>query len=427
MPHPAQSLVLRAVFVLGILLGPAMLSIPPVALAHPGLRSPLPSADPFYRYSGSLADVAPGSVLRSRPMTFRTPSLTTPITGHQVLYRTTDQSGRGVATVATVLRPLIPGPTRLISYHTAYDALSSQCDPSYTLSGGYAGRTALAEQGVIAGYLAAGYTVVVPDYEGEELEWSIGRQSGNAALDGVRAAQHFLTLPRTTPVGLAGYSGGSIPTQWGAEIAPKYAPELNIVGAAAGGLPVDPAHNLSYIDGSAEWAGVIPALVVAYQRTYALDTSQFLSARGQQAANQVSSQCISQFAGSFPGLTSADMVKAPYTGLLDVGSVVRVVNDNIMGSQGTPRAPLLLAVGHSDAIGDTLMVTDDVVGLAHEYCTRGVDVTYAQYNGLTHTQAFAAFEPEAFAYLAERFANAPTRSNCASIPAGNSLAPTPMP
>lgn len=79
----------------------------------------------------------------------------------QVLYRTTDQFGAGRATVATVLRPLIPGPTRLVSYHTAYDALGSRCDPSYTLSGGYANGTATTEQGFIAGYLAAGYTVVV--------------------------------------------------------------------------------------------------------------------------------------------------------------------------------------------------------------------------------------------------------------------------
>ena len=84
-------------------------------------------------------------------MTFRTPRLSTPITGTQVLYRTTDQFGAGRATVATVLRPLIPGPTRLVSYHMAYDALGSQCDPSYTLSGGYANGTATTEQGFIAG------------------------------------------------------------------------------------------------------------------------------------------------------------------------------------------------------------------------------------------------------------------------------------
>jgi hypothetical protein len=360
-------------------------------------------------------------------MTFRTPTLNTPITGSQVLYRTTDQQGDGAVTVATVLRPLVPGPTKIVSYHMAYDALGSQCDPSYTLSGGSSSTIAEAEQAVIAGYLAAGYTVVAPDYEGEELEWTIGRQSGYAALDGVRAAESFLQVPSSTPVALLGYSGGSVPTQWGAEIAPKYAPELNIVGAAAGGLPVDLAHNLPYISGGTQWAGVIPALIVAYQRTYDLDTTEFLSDHGLELTQQVDSECIANFASDYPGLTDADMVKAPYTSLLDVPQVVAAINDNIMGSQGTPRTKMFLAVGHADPIGDTIMVTGDVEGLAHEYCGRGVDVTYQEYDGLTHGEAFPPFEAQALYYLTERFAGLPTHSNCAHIGPGNSLAPTPIP
>lgn len=52
-----------------------------------------------------------------------------------MLYRTTDQFDRPTTTVATILRPLAPGPAKLISYHMAYDALGSECDPSYTLTG----------------------------------------------------------------------------------------------------------------------------------------------------------------------------------------------------------------------------------------------------------------------------------------------------
>ncbi|HEY9313114.1 lipase family protein [Williamsia sp.] len=423
MPIAGRAIALRVVSAFVLFLATLIVASAPAAQAEPGPGSPLPSADPFYSYDGSLTDIAPGAILRTRPMTFQTPTITTPITGTQVLYRTTDQFGAGAVTVATVLRPLVPGPTKLISYHMAYDALGSQCDPSYVLSGGSTSTIAEAEQVVIAGYLAAGYTVVAPDYEGEQLEWTIGRQSGYAALDGIRAAETFLSVPSSTPVGLLGYSGGSVPTQWGAEIAPEYAPELNIVGVAAGGLPVDLAHNLPYVSGSAQWAGVIPALVVAYQRTYDIDTSTFLSAEGQQVTEAVSSLCIAEFASDYPGLTDADMVKAPYTSLLDVPQVVDAINDNIMGSQGTPEAPMFLAVGHANAIGDTVMVTGDVQALAHEYCRRGVDVTYAQYNGLTHQEAFPPFEAQALPYLTERFSGLPTHSNCATIPAGNSLAP----
>jgi hypothetical protein len=388
-----------------LLLGSATLVSVPVAQADPGPGSPIPADDPFYDWDGGL-DVSPGTVLRSRPMTFRTPTQPTPITGSQVLYRTTDQQGDGVVTVATVLRPLVPGPTRIVSYHMAYDALGSQCNPSYTLSGGSTSPIAGAEQAVIAG------------------EWTIGRQSGYAALDGIRAAQSLLQLPSSTPVGMVGYSGGSVPTQWGAEVAPEYAPELNLVGAAAGGLPVDLAHNLPYVSGNREWAGVIPALIVAYERAYGLDLNSFISDYGFEVIDQVDQECIAQFADDYPTLTDASMVKAPYNSLLDVPEVVAAIDDNIMGSQGTPRTPMFLAVGHADPIGDTVMITGDVQGLAYGYCGRGVDVQYAQYDGLTHSDAFPVFEAQSLQFLTERFSGGPTHSNCVTIPPGDALTPT---
>ncbi|MET3860943.1 hypothetical protein ABIE38_001868 [Dietzia sp. 2505] len=374
---------------------------------------PLPSADPFYTPDGPIADLAPGTVIESRTMTYGSLEFATPLTSTQVLYRTTDQAGAPSATVATILRPLVPGPPRVISYHMAYDALGAQCDPSYTLTGnGTPGQAGIAEQGVIAGYLAAGFTVVVPDYEGPDLEWTIGRQSAHAALDGVRATIAHLGLPAATPVGLAGYSGGSVPTQWGAEMAPTYAPELNIVGAAAGGLPVNVAHNLPYVSGSTTWAGVIPALVVSYQRAYGIDTDSFLSDYGRQLVETVSSECINAFAADYPGLTDAQMVRAPYTSLLDIPAVVSAIGDNVMGSTGTPRVPMLLAVGNVDGIGDSVMVTADVAGLAYEYCTRGVAVTYAQYDGLGHSEAFVPFQVQTAQFLTDRFAGVAPTSNC---------------
>jgi hypothetical protein len=395
--------------------------------ANPPASQPLPSADPFYDWEGTLDGTTPGAVLRTRPAAYGAPNVPTPITSTQVLYRTTNQQDDAVTTVATVLRPLIPGPTKVISFHPAYDGLGSECDPSYTLSGHGNSRTAAIEQAVITGYMAAGFTVVVPDYEGEKLEWTIGRQSAYAALDGIRAAEAVLGLPPSTPVGLIGYSGGSVPTQWGAEVAPQYAPELNIVGAAAGGLPVDLALNLPYVSGSTDWAGVIPALIVAYQRAYGIDVDAFLSDKGKQIVDAVQGNCINDFASKYPGLTDTEMLAPPYTSLLQIPAVVEAIDDNIMGTAGTPRVPMLLGVGDSDGTGDSVMVTADVEGLAHEYCGRGVAVTYAQYTGQSHSDAFIPFQAQAAQFLTERLAGAAPTSNCAVVGPGNALAPTPIP
>lgn len=411
-----------------LVLSAAALTSAGTATAEPVAQLPLPAVDPFYHYDRPLDDVAPGAILRTRQVPYGFHDLATPLTGTQVLYRTTDQQGRPMTTVATILRPLTPGAEKLVSYHMAYDALGSECDPSYTLTGnGSYSRAGTLAQGVISGYLAAGYAVVVPNYEGPDLAWTVGRRSAYAALDAIRAAEDVLDFSPATPVGLAGYSGGSVPTQWGAEIAPDYAPELNIIGAAAGGVPVHLAHNLPYISGSAHWAGVIPALIVAHQRAYGFDTDPFLSDRGRQILSTVDSRCIIDFAAKYPGLTDAEMVRAPYTSLLDVPAIVAAINDNIMGTGGTPRVPMLLGVGDADGTGDDVMVTADVEGLAREYCDRAVAVTYARYDRLSHADAFVPFQAQAAQFFTDRFAGAAPTDNCAVVGTGNSLAPVPVP
>ncbi|MGV9710669.1 lipase family protein [Gordonia sp. NPDC003424] len=385
--------------VLTLILG--LMTVTATAHAAPG-----PGADPFYRYDGNLGAHAPGAVLRTRQVRFVAQGVTVPVTSTQVLYRSNDDFGKPIAGVTTILRP----PTtngRIVSFHMAYDGLGAQCEPSWTLQGNHPSRAGQFEQVAIGGYLASGYTVVVPDYEGPQQEWTIGRQSGHLALDGVRASETVLRMPRSTPVGMIGYSGGSVPTDFGAELAPTYAPELRLVGAAAGGLPVNLAHNLPYVSGSKDWAGVMPALIVAYNRAYGLDLPSFMSRYGLRLVNTVKDQCIADFAADYPGLTDRQLVRAPYRGLLQVAAVRAAIARNVMGTVGTPRIPMMLGVGHKDAIGDGVMITADVVGLARTYCRRGVPTTLHVYQGDSHGTAFLPFQRDAAPFLADRFAGRP--------------------
>lgn len=370
--------------------------------------TPLPSADPFYSYSGNLSAKKPGQVLKRRPSRFVAAGLTVPVDTTQLLYRSVGNLGQPIAGVTTVLRPRGGGNNQVISYHMAYDALGSQCDPSYTLQGNMPTPISRVEQTLIGSYVARGYTVLVPDYEGLDEQWTIARQEGKLALDGIRAAESFLRLPSSTPVALLGYSGGSVPTEFAAEFAPTYAPELAIKVAAAGGLPVNLAHNLNYVSGSQKWAGVMPAVVEAYRRTYNLNVSKFLSARGMQLLADVRNLCIASFASKYPGLTNAQMVKPPYTSLLQVKVVRDLIAANVMGTLGRPRIPMFLGVGQiNGSIGDGVMITADVRNLASKYCSQGVPVHFKRYAGDSHGQAFLPFEADADAFITARLAGRP--------------------
>jgi hypothetical protein len=393
---------------------------------------PLPSADPFYAYNGSLAGLAPGTVLRTRTVNVAENGNPTPITAQQILYRTTSQLGQPTATVTTMLRPatsVLPAATKLISYQTAYDALGSECDPSYTLRGGNPGySTAADEEQIILGYVQAGYTVVVPDYEGEALDWAAGQESGYGTLDGIRAAEHVLSAaPASTPVGILGYSGGSIATEFASELAPTYAHELHIVGTAEGGVPVDMFHNLVYINGSPSWSGVIPAVLSSVTRAFGVNFLPYLSAYGHKVEDQVAGQCINNFLGAYPGLRYQKLLGPKYQNIFAIPAFVRITDALIMSRTGTPRGPLFIGVGNADGTGDGVMVAKDDQALAYTYCARGVPVQFTQYTGDDHTNAAVPFERDALSFLTARMNGQSVANQCSSIGPGNSLAPLPIP
>jgi hypothetical protein len=394
-----------------------------------------PGQDPFYQYSGTepLEDIAPGTVLASRAIDLAAGTTSTPVSAEQLLYRTTGELGQPTVTVTTVIAPLgTSSPPRLVGYLSFYDALGAQCDPSYTLQGGDPGsaneQQTEEEELIIGSYVAAGFVLTIPDFEGEDLEWTAGQEAGYGTLDALRVAESYLGMAAGSPVGLTGYSGGSIAADWASELAPSYAPELDLVGVAEGGIPVDYAHNLTYINGSADWSGILPAVLVALSRAFGVDLRPYLSPYGKKLTAQVQTACIGSFEGAYPGLTVQQLVKKKYSNVFTVPDLVKINNELIMGSTpGNPTGPLFMAVGDADGTGDGIMVVADVEALAYEYCGQGVGVQLAVYQGADHQEAAVEFEPAAIAFLEARFAGVPFASGCASIPAGDSIAPLPMP
>jgi hypothetical protein len=380
-----------------------------------------PTADPFYRWSGPLAQT-PGTILRTRTIPFAAAAATTPVRAAQLLYVTTDELGHRTVSVATVLQPLdkaAPAASGLVSYQAAYDALGARCDPSYTLRAGTPSAPIMA-------YLAAGDTVVTADYEGEDLAEGAGQQYGYETLDAIRAAEKWLRVPEaSTPVGMVGYSGGSIATEFASELAQGYTPNLDIVGVAEGGLPVDPLRNLAYVDRpGSPWTWVIPVHLEGAARAFHLrDLNQYLATAGIAAIGTNQTQC----AGHFTGLTTAQLLKPRYQDIEKVAVFARIFDHLIMSRTGTPRAPLFIGNGRSDPTGDGVMVTEDVEELAYTYCQRGVPVELHIYDGLDHQQTGPPFLDQAQVFLTQRFAHRPVQNGCGEIGPGDSIAPVPVP
>ena len=407
---------------------------PTASAAAAAAPIPLPHDDAFYRYTGTkpLRKYARGAVLKTRSVMVGVPQTGQGlIPATQILYRTQDQQKKPSATVTTVVNPTGPANTGLVAYLSFYDALGDKCSPSFTLQGGDPGaenaELADTEAALVTSLAAEGYAVTIPDFEGTDLHWVAGQESGWSTLDSIRATETYLGMAKTQKVGLFGYSGGSIAGEWASELAPAYAPELNIIGTAIGGVPVHLAHNLAYVNGSDSWSGVIPAVLVSLGRAFGIRMSKYESAYGKKIVGQVEHECIGGFNGNYPGLRVQQLMKKKYKRFLKVPVFARVVNKLIMGSaKGHPRMPMYMGVGEHDGTGDDVMVRKDVEALAHQYCGQGVTVKFEVYDGADHTQGGLQFFPTAEAFLAARFAGAPLIDNCDDIGPGNSLAPLPV-
>jgi hypothetical protein len=417
-----------------------------VALGQPDAGAvPLPKNDSFYTYTGGtpLAAITPGTVLKTRTVNFHINGSTSAFNGFQLLYRTTGQRGQAVTTVASVIKPNVVSTGQLVSDQYPYDALDGKCDTSYYVSGASnnGGTTVTAAQTGDLAFLAAGDTVVTSDYEGEDLAWTAGQQSGMQTLDGIRAALNStdVGLPSTAKVGILGYSGGAIASEWATELAPKYAPDVNskLVGTAIGGIYVYPAHNLKYVSGTTMWSGVMPGALVGVARGFGINLNTYASPYGKKLFDYAKDKCIGDLLSKYPGLTFAQLVKKQYANFASVPAFVKLNNKLIMGSGGTPTVPYLMAQGLNGeadgspgnkpgiGAGDGVMIAADVRALARKYCAH-VPVQYDEYPG-EHVSTFAPFLTTAEPWLASRFAGVAAPNDCATIQPGNSLAPLPTP
>jgi hypothetical protein len=422
----------------------------PVEVVPARALVPQPTDDPFYTYSGStpLEQHPPGTVLASRSVPYHIIGLPTLLKTTQLLYRSTSQTGRATANVTSVIQPLVqPDTTKILSYQSAYDSLNRNDQPSYAINGGltFGGLVPTVELGVFAIFLAQGFTVIVPDTEGQRADFAAGPEYGMNTLDSIRAAFNASAVETASDarVALLGYSGGAIASEWAAELAPTYAPDADarLIGAAIGGVLVHPAHNLHYVEGTNVWAGVMPMALIGIARAFEVDFTPYLTHRGNDLFRSMQSVSIVHVLGQprFRGLRWTDLVVDDYPTPESLPLFVDLANKLIMGTGGTPTIPLFIGQGANGlpegtpadkpgiGAGDGVMIAGDVRSLARAYCARGTAVSYHQYDLLSHTSAVGLWLLQAAGWIHDRFAGKPAPNNCSSIAVGNPLDPLPPP
>ncbi|WP_410210186.1 lipase family protein [Aquirhabdus sp.] len=418
----------------------------------------LPITDPFYSYNGTtpLSSIPLGTVLKQRTVTYHLAGVPTAVTALQLLYRTNNAQKQAVVNVTSILKsPVSNG--KAISYQSAYDSLNPYDSPSQVIAGDRDITKAFnlgtfiysAESIPLGALVLAGYNIIIPDTEGVTADFAVGPEEGMTTLDSIRASLNTATtgLTPTSKVVMIGYSGGAIGTNWAAQLAPSYAPDVNkqLVGAAYGGLLIDPIHNLDYVDGSIVWGGVAPAALVGIARAYNVDLTPYLNSQGLAVVKDIQDQSLIYILPKYLGLKWETLLKPVYatawsnylkTGAIDSSfkSLVDAANTINAGQYASPTIPIYFTQGSVGVLngtfkanaGDGVMLAEDARSLVQKFCKAGTNIVYTEVP-FEHVGALAAWSVGMLPWLNDRFAGKAAPNNCLLaallLPPGRSLAP----
>ncbi len=400
----------------------AALAVGPGSPAHATQHVPVPAEQaepavpPFYQKPASLPP-GNGSLIRHEPSVFYLDplkALKAPATVERIMYRSTDSQGQPTAVTGTVLVPVGAwhgeGERPLVSYAVGTQGLGDQCAPSRQLAAGQE------YEGIfIKGLLNRGYAVVVTDYEGlgtEGVHTYMNRASqGHAVLDAARAAQQLgmAGLPANGPIAIAGYSQGGGASGSAAELAPTYAPELDLKGAYLGAPPSDLLSVGRNLDGSL-YTGFLLYAFSGMAAGYDLDPSMYLNEQGRAtlAANQQT--CTIAGITDYAFLNTATLTTSGerFSTIAQSEPFRSVLQDQLLADGRTPTVPVLL----SQSLLDDVIPYAQARDVAERWCDQGATVALESTVGPTHVGGYVAAFPRAFAFLENRFAGHQPVSSC---------------
>ena len=265
-----------------------------------------------------------------------------------------------------------------------YNSVSLDASPSFDYS------AMSAPNSDVSTALSNNWLVLVPDFEGPTGSFGAGVQAGHATLDSVRAvlslSKDKTKKPLLGPISryaMWGYSGGSIATEWAAELAIQYAPELTFSGAAIGGVVPDvrftdePDSPFATINTSPYAGDVFAALiglVNQYPDAYAhlvnsLKTSGPYNRTGFLAVERMSIvEAFAHYAGHNIWdyfVQGKEVVNNPV--------IKRVIERNgVMGYHGVPDMPLFVY----QAVGDRFTPIRNTDELVARYCGIGARIEF---------------------------------------------------
>lgn len=358
-----------------------------------------PSMLAFYDPPQRLRAAVPGTVIRSEPF----PAVRG-ARAWKILYHSRALDGRDIVVSGVVVAPTgrVPAGGRpVVAWAHGTHGIADRCAPSRI-------RTWVRYMPGIREMVDNGYVVAATDYEGLGTPgvhpYLMGDSEGRGVLDAVRAAQNMKDTHANNTTFVFGHSQGGQAALFAGEIAPTYAPELDLRGVAA----VAPAAEISAMMPAAasipETLGfVVMGLTGAHAISPDADPAHVLTPRGLDEAKIIRTHCYEAILKAFRQPVADVIAHNP----ADVPAFADVMARATAGNRPTA-APLFVLQG----LGDDIVYKTFTDMYVQHACAIGDTVRYQTYGGAGHYDEAERAAPDVVNWIKDRLAGRAAASTC---------------
>ena len=367
----------------------------------------------FYSWTGDIPR-QPGTLLRHEPLP-QGLLLENASSGLRILYSSTDGI-RGQAPVSVSGAVFLPKGTApaggwpIVAWAHGTVGIADACAPSWR------GRSQR-DIAYLNAWLEQGYAIVATDYQGLGTPgghpYLAARPQAYSILDSVRAALKGLPGLANSVVAIGQSQGGGAAFA-AAGYAPEYAPDIDLRGTVATGVPFFSAAGLARlaarpgdaIDPTIAYTMLLMHL--AQQVAPELEPAKYLTDQARAIYERTKEACIAELfeATRIAGLTRSTIFKKDPTPFLS--QTYRYMTYPTLAL----RWPTFIGIGEKDRDVPPAMQLQ----LVKDSCAAGAPIQAHLYPGLGHSGAVNGSLPDSLPFVRQVMAGRPVASNCARQP-----------
>ncbi len=411
---------------------------PPPTSTPPPTPTPLPTSTPLPpTQSGTVVEGSIAkqeslfigqvdSVLHAYLPAETCPASKYPVDVYRIQFRTRDRLGKEVTIQADLRFPRVASETAfpLFVYGSGTTGIANECA---TLNEHLARRGWGNYRAHLSAYATQGYITAIANWQGfddpdQTHPYFVAELEGYVMLDLTRAVYDFFADPPSEDilarpadaVFFGGYSQGGHGAFAADAMAPRYAPELNVVGVV--GHAIAPDVEGLMLD-SPLYA---PYIVYAYRAYYGeqvVNPHDFFQERWMATFEQDVTKCIDEALGYYPN-THDTMYTPRFREALQNGRLAEefpefkaMLDLNYIGREVNLSTPAIILHGEADPIVRLRTVEPFVRRL----CEVNKNVTYRVYPGVNHFTIRQSSHLDSLAWMQNIVAGHAPASDCGSL------------